>query len=166
MTAKYASKTKVPEDRSRAEIERLVFKYAGRDTNFSYGQMAGLAMIMFVTHSRRVKFTLPLPTNEEAAQKAGRKDKLQTPSQSVQQAWIDRERRRRWRALLLSIKGKLESVESGIAIFEQEFLGNIVPEGTDQTIYEHVLSGHDKKLLGPLQLQLEPVKELDRKSRR
>lgn len=34
--------------------------------------------------------------------------------------------RRRWRALALGIKGKLETVATGIQTFEEEFLANIV----------------------------------------
>ena len=38
--------------------------------------------------------------------------------------------RRRWRALLLIIRAKLEAVESGIATLESEFLANLVlPDG-------------------------------------
>ncbi|WP_198651245.1 hypothetical protein [Salinicola sp. CPA57] len=38
--------------------------------------------------------------------------------------------RQRWRALALVIKAKLEAVESGITMFEEEFLAHIVlPNG-------------------------------------
>ncbi|GAG36103.1 unnamed protein product [marine sediment metagenome] len=38
--------------------------------------------------------------------------------------------RQKWRALSLVIKAKLEAVESGISIFEEEFLAHIVlPDG-------------------------------------
>lgn len=38
--------------------------------------------------------------------------------------------RQRWRALLLVIKAKLEAVESGIAVFEDEFLAyTVLPSG-------------------------------------
>jgi len=36
------------------------------------------------------------------------------------------ERRRRWRALLLVIKAKLEAVSSGISTLEREFLADVV----------------------------------------
>lgn len=43
---------------------------------------------------------------------------------------MDQEKRRKWRALSLAIKAKLESVRSGIATFEEEFLPHIVmPDG-------------------------------------
>ena len=46
--------------------------------------------------------------------------------------------RRRWRALALSIKAKLETVESGIAEFETEFMPYMVlPNG--KTVAENIL---------------------------
>ena len=38
----------------------------------------------------------------------------------------EQERRRLWRALLLNIKAKLEAVESGISVFDEEFMAHIV----------------------------------------
>lgn len=151
MPKKFAANTQVSESKSRAEIERLVYQYAGRNASFSYGTTSEQAAIMFTAHGRRVKFLLRLPTMDEALVKAKRKNGLQDPSEAKQEAWIDQERRRRWRALLLSVKGKLESVESGIYTFEEEFLSHIVPdENSDQTIYERLVAGADKKLLPPV----------------
>lgn len=151
MPRKFAAKTHVAENKSRAEIEQLVYQYAGRNASFSYGTTSEQAAIMFVAFNRRVKFLLRLPTPEEAVIQAKRKNGLQDPPESKQIAWMDQERRRRWRALLLSIKAKLEAVESGIYTFEQEFLGHIVPDSTgDQTIYERMMAGPDRKLLAPV----------------
>lgn len=45
--------------------------------------------------------------------------------------------RQSWRAMLLVIKAKLEAIEAGISVFEDEFLAHIVmPDG--RTISEHV----------------------------
>ncbi|MBI2798928.1 MAG: hypothetical protein HYX63_01375 [Gammaproteobacteria bacterium] len=46
---------------------------------------------------------------------------METTEQIEQQAV-----RQRWRALNLVIKAKLEAVESGISVFEEEFLAHIV----------------------------------------
>ena len=46
----------------------------------------------------------------------------------------EQEERRRWRALLLVVKAKIEAVRTGIAIFEEEFLAHIVDEGTNRTV--------------------------------
>ncbi|WP_210386043.1 hypothetical protein [Phyllobacterium sp. SYP-B3895] len=52
------------------------------------------------------------------------------------QAW-EQACRSRWRALLLSIKAKLESVEAGIETFEDAFLAHIqMPDGL--SVSEHV----------------------------
>jgi hypothetical protein len=47
-----------------------------------------------------------------------------------------RHRRERWRALLLCVKAKLESVSSKIETFEEAFLAHVVmPDG--RTVHEH-----------------------------
>jgi hypothetical protein len=78
-------------------------------------------MIGFQTKDRRIRFLLPLAVPAKY-----------TARQSEQ--FI----RTRWRALLLSIKAKLEAVESGIESFDEAFLSHIVmPNG--QTMAEHSL---------------------------
>jgi hypothetical protein len=42
---------------------------------------------------------------------------------------IDQADRQRWRALYLVIRAKLEAVEAGIAVYEQEFLAFISSPG-------------------------------------
>jgi hypothetical protein len=70
--------------------------------------------VAFEMHGRRVLFRLALPTGTDP----------QTE-------------RARWRALLLSIKAKLVSVESRIETFEDAFMAHVVmPDGT--TVSEHV----------------------------
>jgi hypothetical protein len=109
----YASRTDVPVDRSRAEIERLVTKFGA--TTFATAIEQGRAVVMFEAHSRRIRFDLPLPESSP------KHDQL---------------RRSRWRALLLVIKAKLESVESKIETFEEAFLAHVVmPDGV--TIGQH-----------------------------
>jgi hypothetical protein len=135
----YAAGTLVSAERSRAEIETVVGKYAGRDAEFSSGRMAGMAAIMFVAHGRRVKFVVPLPTDEEAAEKAKRKNaaRWRNTSNAQKEAWIEQETRRRWRCLLLAIKAKLETVESGIETFDEAFLAHVCND-SGQTVYEAI----------------------------
>ena len=65
--------------------------------------------------------------------------------------------RTRWRALLLCIKAKLESVESGIETFDTAFMAQIVlPDG--RTVEERVLPEIEKAYLtgvAPTTLMLE-----------
>ena len=95
----YAERTKVPVDRSRTEIERTLARY-GADA-FGYGWDAGRAAISFRANGRHVRFTMPVGDDPQ-------------------------DERRRWRALVLVVKAKLEAVESGITTFEDEFLAHIV----------------------------------------
>lgn len=132
--SRYAENTEVPVDRSKAEIEKILMRY-GAD-QFVYGTMTGRAMIAFRVNAKFVRFTLPLPdpgADEFKRTPTGRTRKKEVVSKEYAQ-----EIRRRWRALSLSIKAKLESVETGITTFEQEFMAHIVlPDG--QTVGEYMI---------------------------
>ena len=111
--ARFAAQTRVSTDQSRTEIERTLSRYGG--TSFAYMTTAGKAIIAFEAKERHIKITMPLPLGDSEKEK--------------------QECRQRWRALLLVIKAKLESVESGIETLEEAFYANIVmPDG--RTIYE------------------------------
>lgn len=115
----YANKTSVAPEKSRAEIEKTLERYGA--TGFAYGTEIGRAMIGFQTKDRRIRFLLPL-----------------APPQRCTQQQAEQFIRSRWRALLLSIKAKLEAVESGIESFDEAFMSHIVmPNG--QTMAEHSL---------------------------
>lgn len=110
----YAEKTKVPVDQSRIEIERTLQRYGA--TRFAYFTETGKAIIIFEAKERRLRFDLPVPTGDND------KDKQAA--------------RQKWRALLLCIKAKLESVASGIESFEEAFLAHVVmPDGL--TVLQH-----------------------------
>ncbi len=130
----YAENTAVPVDRSKAEIERILAKYGA--TGFGYMTQGNRAVIMFIAHGKQIRFILPLPSeNDENFQKTptGRSRKSKTINETIAQ-----ETRRRWRALALSIKAKLETVETGITQFEKEFLAHIVlPSG--RTVAEETI---------------------------
>lgn len=121
----YAKDTNVSCAKSRIDIEATLQRY-GAD-GFAYATAEGKAMIGFQMKSRQVKFILPLPLlNEYSMTDSGRK----RTEKSQYDAW-EQACRQRWRALLLVIKAKLEAVECGISVFDQEFLANIVlPDGS------------------------------------
>jgi len=123
----YAEKTSVPSDRSRAEIEKTLARY-GAD-QFIYGWGVDQAAVGFRMAERQVKFLLPMPdkkSDEILKTSAGRRRN----SKAQQEAAYEQCVRQKWRALALVIKAKLEAVESGITIFEDEFMAHIVlPNG-------------------------------------
>lgn len=124
--SRYADRTEVPADRSRAEIERTLTRYGA--SAFMYGWEEGHALVQFEMHDRFVRFELPMPDPDDRAfthHSRGRR----TPESA--RAAHEQATRQRWRALSLVVKAKLEVVESGITTFEQEFLAHLVlPDGT------------------------------------
>jgi hypothetical protein len=147
----FAEGTSVPVSRTRGEIEALVEKYGAR--NFVSGWTDTTAGISFAIHGRLVRFELHMPTMEVAKRKVFRRYTWIEATEAQCQKWMDAEKRRLWRCLLLAIKAKLEVVESGIATFEQEFLGHIVT-AENMTIYEALrtqTSTSGQRLLPPVE---------------
>lgn len=133
----YAADTKVPVERTRGEIEKLLLTRGA--SQFVAGWDGSAAMIAFVLE-RQYRFTIPIPRDAP---------KGMTVSQLE---------RSRWRTLLLVIKAKLESVDCGLTTFEQEFLANVVlPDGT--TVYENVAP---KIKQAYLEGRVRPLLELER----
>lgn len=125
----YAENTTVPVEKSRAELERILERY-GADA-FMYGWNEKGAAIRFRANNRHVKFELPLPSKTDpkfTSYRRGHSTYQRTP-EAAQKEW-EQACRQRWRALTLVVKAKLEAVETGITIFEDEFLAHIVlPNG-------------------------------------
>jgi hypothetical protein len=109
---RYAEGTSVEVASSRQEIERLVTKHGA--TAFMSAWQADRYVVIFEMRGKRLRFDVPAPDPKKY-----RDDKK----------W-KAEERRRWRALLLILKAKLEIVASGDADFESEFLSQIaLPNG-------------------------------------
>lgn len=123
----YAEKTSVSAEKSRCEIERTLQRY-GAD-QFMYGWDVDKALVGFRMGGRQIKFLLPMPDKSDH-------QFTHTPTGKIRKenaAFTEWEQacRQKWRALSLVIKAKLEAVEAGIAIFEDEFMANIVlPNGS------------------------------------
>jgi hypothetical protein len=105
-------------------------------------------VIMFQTKGRRVKFVLPLPDRQ--AREFTHTPTRGTPRTAEQAAaaW-EQASRQRWRALALVIKAKLEAVEAGITVFDDEFLAHMVT-GDGRTIGEHLRPQLDQLYTGGL----------------
>lgn len=113
----YAHKTRVPVDKTRLEIERLVRKYGAKGFMGGWhdGSAAqnGKARVEFFCRDRHIRLTVDVPASEQAA-------------------------RERWRAVLLLVKSKLVAVDAKIVTFEQAFVGEIVMPETGRTVWESV----------------------------
>jgi hypothetical protein len=106
---RFANRTKVPIDQTRAEIERVVKKYGAK--GFVSGWQGSTARIEFLIADRHIRLSVTVPSSEQEA-------------------------RQKWRALLLVLKAKLESVDAKIATFEQAFFADIVMPDTGLTVWE------------------------------
>lgn len=108
----YAERTKVPVSKSKMDIEKLVKRYDAEA--FGIMEIRGQTQVAFSINDRNILFKMPVENI------------------------TDQQLRSMWRALLLTIRGKLESAERGIETFEEAFLANIVmPDG--QTVADHTL---------------------------
>jgi hypothetical protein len=135
----YAEHSKVPVGRSREEIEQ-VLKRAGAE-GFANAQSGNKAYVAFVYKGIGIKIKLTLP--DQPGPKA--------PKLAIQR--YEKNTRAMWRRLLLVIKAKVESIESGIETFEQAFLPHILLKNGD-TVGERTIpalsqfnQGGDAKLL-------------------
>ena len=123
----YAENTTVSTDKSRSEIERTLQRY-GAD-QFMYGWDQDKAVVGFRMAGRQIRFLLPMPDKQDrrfthTPTGKARKESL------IYTEW-EQACRQKWRALSLVIKAKLEAVEAEIAMFEDEFMANIVlPNGS------------------------------------
>jgi hypothetical protein len=128
----YAEGTTVPVEKSIAEIVGLV-KKAGAERVAQFDDPDFFA-VQFQIRERMVRFRVNLPTIADMPTRDGRGCSLSPAQRSAKR---DQSHRQRARALLLVIKAKLESIESGVETFEEAFLANVVM-ANGQTLYERV----------------------------
>lgn len=126
MTRRYAEGTQVSTDRSRGEIEATLRRY-GAD-QFVSGWDASRAMLGFRANGRHVRFELPMPNRDDDEFRLTPSRQWERSAKQQDEAY-EQEVRRRWRALALAVKAKLEAVETGIATFDDEFLAYLVLPG-------------------------------------
>lgn len=124
----YAEGTEVSVEKSKGEIEALIQK-AGAD-EFASGSKPGQSMIQFKLSGRVIRFTLPLPDKtDKKFNFCGRYNNRHRAPEMAYKAW-EQACREKWRALYLSIKAKLYSVECGIEQFDSAFMAQVVmPNG-------------------------------------
>lgn len=118
---RYAEGTKVPVTQSKADVETLLRNHGASSIASMWDARVGGRLVFRLgagKESRMVRFDV-------------------APVTSGNSDAIAKEERRRWRALLLRLKAHLETVTTGEATIEQEFLGYLLlPDG--QTVSEKV----------------------------
>lgn len=124
---RYAARTKVAPDKTRADIERVIRRYGA--SGFVSGWQNDDVRLEFLCKGRHIRFVMKEPGPDQA-------------------------KRQKWRSLLLLVKAKLEAVDAKIATFEEAFLADIVmPDG--KTVWERVrepIALEYEKRSGPVSL--------------
>lgn len=106
MRRRYAATTKVPVDRSRAELEGLLQAHGATQRAVFLDDEAGMTHVQFKMSDRLIKLSFNTPAKKE---------------QAARQAW---------RSIILIVKAKLEYIAIGASTVEREFLADIVtPDG-------------------------------------
>ena len=123
----YAKDTTVSPEQSQVEIQKILKRYGATAFMFAQDDEIAAVFIEFKLKDRRVRFALPLP-QPVTRNKAGA-----TMSQAQIKVAHEKAIRQRWRALVITIKAKLEIIELGITTLEEEFLPFIVV-GDNQTV--------------------------------
>lgn len=121
----YAKGTAVGEDRSRAEIEKMLQKVGASRFGVLTDFERRTATIGFTYQNIQIEMRIPLPDPNDSAFKltpSGRWSKSTDDQAKAYQGEV----RRRWRCLVMALKAKLVAVSDGIATFEREFLPYMV----------------------------------------
>lgn len=128
----YAEATSVALEKSISEIVAMVRK-AGAE---QIGQMEepDQFTIGFKLGERLIKFRVGFPSLDEMPLRNGRNQALDNHQR---RELLEQRKRQKGRALMLVIKAKLESVESGIETLEEAFLANVVMSD-GATVYERM----------------------------
>jgi hypothetical protein len=124
----------VPVDRSKQQIEALLLRAGAEGFHTGWqaptGDDPGWDALEFLWKGKQIRFKLARQASYRAALQAQRD-------------------RQRWRILYLVIKAKLEGVQAGVAIFEEEFMSFIVT-GSGKPVGEILVPRLNAG--GPLQL--------------
>lgn len=139
--SEFAQNTAVPVERSKREIETMLYKRGAR--NFLTGVFQGRAVVTFELPVQaegvwRVQFELLLRTAEDFAFRTRNGRKVKATSLQVEQDVAQAEKQS-WRALALAIKARLVSVEMGVETMQEAFLAHIVVPG-GKRFYTHAVA--------------------------
>ena len=108
----FAKGTRVPVAQTIEDIRGQLARYDADVNRFQHILDRGRVIVRFELAGRNIRFEMDLPAEI-------------------------RERMRKYRALFLSIRGKLESSASGIETIDEAFLAQIVADG-DETVFQRV----------------------------
>ena len=132
----YAKDTTVSEEKSRAELDRMLAKHGASSRGILTDDDKGIATIGFQIGPDRFRIEMPLPRRDAGL--AGVR---------ARGRW-EQARRERWRLIVLMVKTKFELVRVGASSVQREFMADMVTSN-GETIGELLRSANGRLLLGP-----------------
>ena len=125
----YAENTEVSASRSQNEIEALLDTHGATMFLVAKDKESDRIIVQFKLQDRFCRFEIRLPGPDDPQVTHSHGGRRRRSAESRERVMKQAERQR-WRALLLVIKAKLESVESGVETFEEAFLAHVMlPDG-------------------------------------
>ena len=120
----YAKGTSVSVARSKEEIQNVLVKYGCHDIGEASKQNQGW-VIEFTRDNRLARMQVVFPDPDDPEFRTTHNGTRRRSHDQVDRL-IEQETRRRFRCLLIYLKGKFEYLDSGVSDFETEFFGHIV----------------------------------------
>ena len=132
----YASSTTVSPEKSRMEIEQMLFKFGASE--FGVLTKPNSGAVGFVVHGIRIMIEIPLPSRDSFKEYKDRHGYRKFREPAAQQREYEQAVRSRWRSLCLLIKAKMVGIQEGATTFEVEFLPYMIT-ANGQTFGERML---------------------------
>ena len=156
-TNRFAAKTTVPVEKTKAEIDTLLRKHGADQVMTAWETSRTLVAFRINNLSARINLPmLPIDDFLYTERKTTNFTKKVQPTPLQQQTAFDQAQRQAWRALLLVTKAKLEAVASGITTMEQEFLAHMLMPNNETVgetllpkLHEYLETGNLPPILPP-----------------
>lgn len=154
---RFAAKTTVPVEKTKAEIDTLLRKH-GADQIMTAWETSR-ALVAFRINNLSARIDIPMQPMDDFLYTERKTPNItkrvqRTPLQ--QQTAYDQSQRQAWRALLLVTKAKLEAVAAGITTMEQEFLAHMLMPNNETVgetllpkLHEYLETGNLPPILPP-----------------
>lgn len=125
----FADDTTVPVERSQAEVRKLLERHKADAFTYAWDGERAREQVTFRISGRFVRMQIQMPQRADRMFTHTPNRRFRRTEPEIAKAY-EREKRRRWRALVIVLKAKLAAVEAGISTFEREFFADLIlPDG-------------------------------------
>jgi hypothetical protein len=132
---RFAEGTEVTVEKSRTELEALLDKHGA--TEFALHRSAERTVLLYRMHERMMRQVVDYPPADAYLYPDPKRTWNKRKPEEIKKLQ-EAEHRRRWRALVLITKARLELIAGGGSTFEREFMADtLLPNG--QTVAEAML---------------------------